>query len=446
MNRIKKFLLNNIANLPLPNRLLCYMNRFPSLIYGKKYWRLYNTLTKNKEYDNVNDLINIVNYSVKHVPFYQNNRKINSVEEFEAFFDFIDKKEVNKHFEDFISQNIDLENYEIITTGGTGGKPLKMWSPKNRYIIELATMHSLWNRVGFNHNIRAVIRNKRLEKSKDYEINPITKEIIFDGFRLNDQYCEIIYSIIKKYNIKYIHAYPSSAYFFSKYLVDNNLDTSFIESFLSGSENIYPYQKEFIEKETSIKFYNWYGHSEKLVLAGYCKNSDIYHIEPHYGYFELIDPKGKVIKEKGKVGEIVGTTLNNYGMPLIRYRTDDYAEYVGDFCPKCNKKVTLIKNIQGRWSGRKIYGGDGSIVTTTSLNLHDDLHEFTSGIQFIQNEKGTLKVLIVKAKGFNDTHHRELTNHFKSKFSLNTKIIIVYVDKLQKLHNGKFVDLISYIS
>ncbi|WP_047246852.1 phenylacetate--CoA ligase family protein [Maribacter thermophilus] len=443
---MKKFILNNISRLPIfINKLLLKLNRSPSLIYGQEYANFFKSLQEEEEYDNEKDLINLINRSIDDVPYYSKYQKISTIKDFESQFDFIDKDVVSRNFDILKSKTMNEDDYEIVTTGGTGGNPLKLLVPRNRYIVELSVMHDMWSRVEFRHHTRAVIRNRKLEESQEYIINPITKEVIFDGFRLNSNYFQKIYDIIKFFNIQYIHAYPSTAYEFSRFIYDNKLDISFVKAFLSGSENVYKYQKEFITKKLGVLFYNWYGHSEKLVLGGYCSYSDNYHIEPRYGYFELIDREGNPINTPGRVGEIVGTTLNNYGMPLIRYKTDDYAEYVGNYCEKCGRRVTLIKNIEGRRNGNKIYGADGSTVTTTALNFHDDLYMALAGLQYIQNEKGVLDVLIIKNNYFTENHEKRLKDHFKSKFSLGTRVNIKYVDKLIKKPNGKFVELLSTV-
>lgn len=442
------FFLNNISKLPKRiNFLFMKLNKSINLIYGKEYID-YKKFVKNnfKEYDNSSDLIKVVNSAIESVPYYRERyKKIESLEEFREQFDFIDKDIIANNLESFLADDIDKEKYILGTTGGTGGNPLKMYIPKNRYIVELGTMHNLWESVGFDHHIRASIRNKKLDNDVNYIINPVTKEIIFDGFRLNDEYFHTIYKTISQFKVHYIHAYPSTAYEFSRFMVKNKLDTSFVKSFLSGSENVYDYQKKFIREKAKIGFYNWYGHSEKLVLAGYCKHSDLYHVEPTYGYFELIDENGKVITTPGQTGEIVGTTLHNNGMPMIRYKTDDYAEYVGDYCEYCQRHVPLIKNIKGRWNGSKIYGADGSAVTTTALNFHDDLYLYLAGLQYVQKEKGKLEVLIIKDDGFREEHDLQLKEYYKSKFSDDTLITIKYVDKLLRKPNGKFVELISEI-
>ncbi len=445
---MKESILKTIVKLPaFFNQYLMKLNNRSQFIYGKKYQNYKNFLKNNKiNYSNTTNLINIVNHAIETVPFYRNKyKKIRTIKEFQEQFGFIDKDIIAENLNDFLSLDMDKAKYILGTTGGTSGNPLKMYIPKNRHIVELGTMHALWENVGFQHDIRAVIRNKKLADDVDYIINPITKEIIFDGFRLNENYFHTIYRVISQFQIPFIHAYPSTAYEFSRFIVENDLDVSFVKSFLSGSENVYSYQKDFIEQKAGIKFYNWYGHSEKLILGGYCEHSDNYHIEPTYGYFELIDENGMPITTPGQIGEIVGTTLHNNGMPIIRYKTDDYAEYVGDYCEHCDRHVPLIRNIQGRRNGSKIYGADGSVTTTTALNFHDDLYMYLAGLQYIQKEKGQLEVLVIKGEGFAQEHDKRLNDYYKSKFSDDTMITITYVDQLLRKANGKFVELISEI-
>ena len=306
-----------------------------------------------------------------------------------------------------------------MTTGGTTGKPLRMLLPKSRYIKERATLHWVWKKIGFNHHTRVVLRNHKLKSNQIYKINPITKEFVFDGFRLSDEYYLQIYEIIKKNSIKFIHAYPSNAYSFAKFMYNKKLDFSFIIGFISSSENVLEYQKDLIENKMGLEFLTFYGHSEKLILAWYCKYCKCSHVESSYGYFELIDEKGNVIKKEGEIGEIVGTTLDNKEFPLIRYKTDDFAEFVGYRCEYEKRDVLSIKNIKGRWTGSFIVASDGTKTTPTALNLHDDLYLHIDGIQYVQEKIGQLVVLIIKADTFNS--------------SLETKIKIALLTKNYQL-------------
>ncbi len=424
------------------------LNVFPGLVYGRKYmkYKRQRLSVNYQQFDNVPEALEIINQALKTVPYYKQNKPVSTIDEFRSKWSFIDKELVMKDINQFISTVINTKDFIKGTTGGTSGKPLQLIIPKNRHVFELATMHTMWQTTGWNYHPRAVIRNHKLPASKKYFINPVSKEYIFDGFRTDDDYYSIIYNTIRKKKIRFVHAYPSSAYQFCTYIKNKKLDPSVIKAFFSGSENIFDFQADLIENQLGIRFYNWYGHSEKLILGGYCPGTRNYHLEPTYGFFELVDEKGNLINTPGQTGEIVGTTLHNNGMPLIRYRTGDYAEFVGNYCPHCGRHLPVIKNIAGRWSGEKIYNLDGTFVTTTALNLHNEIYEVINGLQYIQNEKGKLEILIIKSEKYTPNHESEILEHFRSKLKPDAEIYIKYVDKIIKQSNGKFLLLISKIN
>lgn len=437
----------------LPNRInfaFMSVNRDPSRILGKEYAKYRRMLEANYEhYDAGEQLLASVNTAIGHIPYYRHRYgggRIASLEEFEKEVGFIDKGVILENFGDFIRPDIDGRDYDLGTTGGTSGKSMQLIAHKGRFVVEMATMHSLWERAGYRFDVRAVIRNHKLPDDTDYIINPITREVIFDGFRLNPRYFETIYKVIRQHNIRFVHCYPSHAYEFGLFLMNRNLDASFITAFLSGSENIFDYERQLIQDRLGIRFYNWYGHSEKLVLAGYCGRTNDYHIEPTYGYFELVDEKGAVIRTPGQFGEIVGTGFHNPGMIFIRYRTGDYAEYVGDRCSACGRRVPVIRNIRGRWNGNRLYNADGTFVTSTALNLHSDLQCFINGLQYIQERKGEVRILIVKSPDCRNEHESALYHHFRERFAPATVIRIEYVHKLLSHPNGKFVQVISTVN
>lgn len=435
----------------MKNRLLILLSRlnflFPyylgfKFIYYKRFYK-----RNYKKYDNSADVINATNYSILNIPYYKKLglEPINSLLEFSEKIPIINKDIIMNSWTSFVLPN--YSNKEVVegTTGGTSGKPLRLIIPKDRHVVELNTMNAMWNHIGWKGEIRAVIRNKQLKPNQIFTVNPLKKEIIFDGFNTDFSYYEKIYSTIKKYNIKYIHAYPSSAYQFCLFLKDSNKDTSIITGFLCGSEGLTELQSSLIKDELKIPIYNWYGHSEKLILGGPCKNNDAIHVEPTYGYLELLDEENKRITTPGKVGEIVGTGIHNPYMSFLRYRTGDFAEYVGDYCEHCGRHLPLIKNIQGRWDKNKIYLKDNTYVTITALNLHSDLYLKINGLQYVQKQKGELDIIIVKGEGFTNEVEKRFRSHFDKALLDKCNYKIIYTKKIAKEANGKFLPLKQYI-
>ncbi len=435
----------------MKNRTLLLFARlnfiFPNLL-GIAYIKYGLFLRKNKnQFNALPLLIKTINQSKKAVSYYQNtiHKEINDLNDFEKNVPVIDKDIVMKQWDDFIKKDILNEKYDVGTTGGTSGKPLKLLMSKRRYIVEYNTVFSIWKQFGWNGQLRAVIRNKHLKENQIYSVEPFTKQIIFDGFRTDDHYYEQLYLSLKKLNIEFIHAYPSSAYQFSLFLKKYNKDVRFIKAFLCSSEGVTTFQKQLITNELGIPICEFYGHSEKLIIGGPCNGNDAIHIEPTYGYFELINEQNEVIRTPGKIGEMVGTALHATPMPFIRYRTGDYAEYVGDYCSSCNRHLTLITNIQGRWNKNKIYLSDGTYISTTALNLHSDLYQYINGMQYVQREKNTLEIHLIKGDKFDDSVLERFRVHYQDAFNERCQFSFIFKDKIEKEPNGKFLPLKQFI-
>ncbi|HSN26809.1 MAG TPA: hypothetical protein VLT45_11000 [Kofleriaceae bacterium] len=446
--RAKRFVLEHATELPVSvASALAALNRDPMRVYGRAYAAYRARLAATESHhDNTADTLRIVNHALARVPYYRDRYgsvEVHSLDEMRARIGFVDRDEVGKHAGDFIDPQIERAEYDECTTGGTSGRPLAFLAPKRRYVVEHATMHALWARAGYRFDMRAVIRNHRLA-GQPYVVNPITREVIFDGFALDSPSLSRALDIILRRELRFIHCYPSTAYELARVMERRGITGRGL-TFLSGSENIYPHQRALIEDTLGARFYNWYGHSEKLVLAGYCAATSAYHVEPTYGFFELVDDRGEAVTAPGATGEIVGTTLHNPGMPLIRYRTGDLATYVGDHCDACGRLLPVFRDVRGRWNGDRIYRADGGFVTTTALNLHDELNRAIQGLQYVQERAGELVVLVIKGPSFTATHGERLQRHFVDKLSPADRVEIRFVDQLRRLPNGKFSHLMSSV-
>ena len=371
-----------------------------------------------------------------------------------SFYQYLNEPNIQIEKISFINKNTILESFDkmiikksgadYVTTGGTSGKPLGFYINKNRKGFEWFWMTNNWNKVGFTlKDYRAVLRNHKLKERK-FQIDPLVREYRYNNFSLNDSYIDYVIKHSLENNIKFLHAYPSAAYMLASRIKKMKSKHSF-NTFLCGSETVFPFQKELIQKELEIRMYTFYGHTEKLILAGEESVCENYHSNPFYGFTEIIDGSGSPIKTAGLSGELVGTGFINTKMPFIRYKTGDFAEYVGEICPNCGHIGLTFKNVKGRWIGDKIYKSDGAVITTTALNLHNDAYHYIKNIQYKQEQKGELEVRIVPENNYNSLIKEKLLNELILKVGNNLKINIVEVESVEYTQNNKFQLLIQKI-
>lgn len=421
--------------------VLLKVNVFPKYFYGFKYLRAIKELQEDINYDS--NLINYVNKAIDSTRFYSKYKKISSVEEFKEEIGFTNKKIILDNFNDILNLNFQKTKFVYGTTSGTSGKPMKLYLPSNRYYYELSCVHSIWKSHGWNYETRGVIRNHKLSKNKIYIIKPFTKEIVFDAFRLDEDYAKQIYNVLIRKKIKFLQCYPSSAYLFCKICYKLDLDLSIIKCIFTASEPLFDYQRKFIENNMNLKISNFYGHSEKLIIAGDSPYSKNLHFKNFYGFVELVDGNGNEIKNEAQEGELVATGFRNDGMFLIRFKTGDFAQFVGDYSPQLKKKGLVVRNIEGHRNINIIHKDNNSYTTTTALNLHGELYDKIDGIQYVQKRKGHLTVRLIKNNFFNDDDDVKFFNHFDYAMGPDGTVEINYVKSLELNRNGKFLILIS---
>jgi len=370
-------------------------------------------------------------------PHYRNIRDFKNFED----IPFTNKNSMQDDVERYV---VDKRAADLCSTGGTtSGRPLKFYIDKSRKGFEWYWMAKYnWGQVGFKTgDYRAVLRNHKLNGAK-HNVNHLLKEVQFDNHALKDAYLDYVIDYIVKHDLKFVHAYPSAAFLLAKRIYVTNRETPIV-AFLSGSEAIFDNQKNLIQNILSKRMYTWYGHSEKLILAAETAHCENYHVNPFYGYAEIIDNNGNVVNTPGEWGELVGTGFMNTRMPFIRYRTEDEAEFMGYVCPDCGRVGLTFKNVVGRRGKDVIYKDDGSMITTSSMMLDYNIYQYIKGVQYYQRRKGELIIRIVPQKNYDASIRQKVLDIMLPRFRDGLKIELVEVESLEYTKNNKLKLLIQ---
>jgi phenylacetate-CoA ligase len=116
-----------------------------------------------------------------------------------------------------------------------------------------------------------------------------------------------------------------------------------------GSERWGEKMRKRIAAELGVELYDIYGLTEIYGpgIGINCQKQSAMHMWTDYMYYEIIDPKTGALVPDGTMGEIVITTLQKEGAPLIRYRTHDLTKVVPGKC-ECGSEFPRIDTILGR--------------------------------------------------------------------------------------------------
>ena len=113
-----------------------------------------------------------------------------------------------------------------------------------------------------------------------------------------------------------------------------------------------------LQDKLGIKAYDIYGLTEISGpgVGGECECQNGTHIWEDLYYPEIIDPITLQPVEPGQKGELVFTTLDKWGMPMIRYRTRDLTYLNYDKCD-CGRTCVRMGKILGRSDDMMIIRG-----------------------------------------------------------------------------------------
>ena len=148
--------------------------------------------------------------------------------------------------------------------------------------------------------------------------------------------------------------------------------------------------RERIASALGCEVYNHFGMTETgLGCALECGAHDGMHIRENDIYAEIVHPVTHEVLEDGEWGELVITTLTREGMPLLRYRTGDFARLLPGLCA-CGSQLKRLE-----CGGRLGFGGmiaklDKALFSMNLLVDYDaeyepDVKRLTLGLKFMDD-------------------------------------------------------------
>jgi phenylacetate-CoA ligase len=214
-----------------------------------------------------------------------------------------------------------------------------------------------------------------------------------------------------------------------------------LRAVLTGGELLSNEQRSYLEKTFACKVYDWYNMWENVATALQCERGT-YHLIPELSYVEILR-NGRPCNPD-EVGEIVGTHLGNYSMPLIRYNMNDLASPGRSGCD-CGRNTQTVNIIGGR--GRDIIVTPGGYVVLQNALISSKINPPlpVEKLQFYQARKDELLVRIVRGEGYTQEDTRRLITQLSTIFDGDVKVNCEYVDDIPRTASGKYPYVVSRV-
>lgn len=330
------------------------------------------------------------------------------------------------------------------TSGGSTGEPVIFYRTKEQAVHGMANYYfalylnhvnindvsvDLWGAARDMHNSNAKFDLRSLVNNK-YTLNT---------FVLSDSIINEYIGRLNRIRPKFIKAYVHSIYDMAKYINKNNIKISFKPIIHCTTGPLYPEMREEISRAfNDARVYNFYGSREVSAIATETTGVVGMSVLSDNVLVEVLDEFGNPAK-KGEEGDVVVTTLNNFYMPLIRYKIGDKA-IKGD---EIEFGTLILEKVVGRTlgvilrkDGKKI---DGQFFTTLFFNK--------SGIksfQLVQKTLDNIILYIVKSDSFKENELNEIVHVIKKEL-LGVNIDVMFCEKINLTSTGKIMYVYSEI-
>lgn len=322
-------------------------------------------------------------------------------------------------------------------TSGTTGTPLEIFRSLDSVIWENAFIQRYWTWSGYKLGVkRATLRGDAIVPVDQvsppfWYLNRAENQLLLSSRHLRPPYIDQIIARLRSFQPHLLQAYPSTAFELAVYLQKHGerLDIPFV---YTGSEMLYPYQREVITAALNTRIMDFYGMAERVAFACECEHGN-YHVNPEYSYVEIVDDEGQSTRDEGYV---VGTTFHNYTMPLIRYRLSDRSRWLEGGCP-CGRTYPMIQPISGKYED-VVYGSAGNPVSPSVITFaFKGLHNIEKS-QVAQIGEGRWEVRVVPTHGFGADDRAALINNIHALVDPNISVTVVECMDIPRTASGKY--------
>jgi phenylacetate-CoA ligase len=357
-------------------------------------------------------------------------------------FPLLTKEDLLLNHESMINPSIPSSNRLPMTTGGSTGKPVEFFLQRGiSRAKEQAYLNAQWGRRGYKFGdamavIRGAVTSSRSSGRISYR-DTFRNWLVLSSYHLSPERLPEYVEELNRFKPRHLHAYPSAALMLARAMQEAGTHLEFqLQSILCGSEKLSAEAQAFLEQHFRAPVLHWYGHSERVVLAGQGSRSNHLYFWPGYGYVEFGAPNELALCE------IIGTSFHNEVMPLIRYRTGDYVQLpeVKD----AELPMVEVEAVVGR-GYEFLVSSKGRRVSLTAVNMHDDLFEGLMAVQFFQSEMGAVEFRYQPGLRWKAERRKNVRDGLCAKLGEDFELSLVEVKEVTKTAGGKHCWLVSLL-
>lgn len=350
-------------------------------------------------------LKNLISFAHKNVPYYEklfNSKKVQAadikrIEDLNKI-PLLTKEIVRRENYNLIARGYSMRHIKRGKTGGTTGAPILVLKDIQNRSFTWASYYRWYEWMGINYYdseatfwgsrtvLNLSLNRKIIETIKDF----LQNNIKINSFRMNELQMSEIYKRVKDFNPVILKGYLSALLIFANFIDTYSLEKISPRAVSSTSEMLLPNNRRYLEEVFNAPVYDQYGCGEISAISYECSKHNGLHLNQEHIICEILGKQNEPLINK--TGRVIGTDLDNYVMPFIRYETGDLATMSSVKCT-CGINQPLMDSIDGRTIDTLVLKDGSSVHGVFITDILFEMGIFADKInrfQLYQNESGSV--------------------------------------------------------
>ena len=237
-----------------------------------------------------------------------------------------------------------------------------------------------------------------------------------------------------------IIGYPFTILMISRFAQENGIPLNPVGSIVTAGETLSENRRRGLEEAYRCEVFDFYSHHEDVVLVSECREHTK-HVHEDFSYCEVVDGSGGAAADG--TGELVGTGLYNYAMPLIRYRTGDTVVFEPGKRCRCCREFRAVKEIVGRQNDY-LETPDGRFLGNVLEHSVDNARGVVLS-QCVQDAVDHIYINIIADETFSEDSKKEFEKGLRVRLGNEIRIDFKVVSELERTKSGKTPFILSKI-
>lgn len=257
------------------------------------------------------------------------------------------------------------------------------------------------------------------------------RQLLLSGYHLGPSTADHYLEEIAQRRIQWIHGYPSMIAVLADAAASSSVRLPALRWVTLASESLHPAQRRRIVAGFGVVPREHYAQTESIANFSECPLGRL-HVDEDHAHVEFI-PHGTDANGRA-TARVVGTALDNWHQPFVRYDTGDLVVLSTEACA-CGRPGRIVDEVDGRREDVLVLR-NGAIVGRAD-HIFKSL-EFIREAQIRQRRAGEIAIHVVPRGPWTAAHEAELRDAARSRLGADTTIDVVLCERIARTPAGKF--------